>query len=62
MLWQEEAVTGWREKLSGLFREGRVRDDFRQFLLFAFGYGIVLVLGYLVLRKINLTLSTEEMG
>lgn len=55
-------MTGLREKLAGLFCEGRVRDDLRQFILFAFGYGVVLVLGYLVLRKINLTLSEAEMG
>ena len=50
------------KRLSDLLHEGRVRSDLLQFIWFAGGYGIVLVLGYLVLRKINLTLSTEEMG
>ena len=42
--------------------DSRCREDARQFCLFAAGYGVVLVLGYLLLRKINLSLSVEEMG
>ena len=43
-------------------KPSRVREDLRQFVSFAAGYGVVLVLGYLLLRKINLTLSQEQMG
>lgn len=49
-------------RLTDLFNKGRCREDFRQFVWFAIGYCAVLVLGYLVLRQINLTLSKEEMG
>ena len=49
-------------RLTDLFNKGRCREDFRQFVWFAVGYCAVLVLGYLVLRQINLTLSKEEMG
>lgn len=45
-----------------MLKEGRCREDFRQFAWFAVGYCAILVLGYLVLRQINLTLSKEEMG
>lgn len=42
--------------------DARHREDFRQFVWFAFGYGAVLLLGYLLLRQINLTLTEVEMG
>ena len=42
--------------------DARHREDFRQFVCFALGYGAVLVLGYLLLRQINLTLAEVEMG
>jgi len=41
---------------------GRRREDVRQFLWFCVGYGAALLLGYLLLRKVNLLLSVEEMG
>lgn len=41
---------------------GRRREDLRQFVAFGFGYAAVLGLGYLLLREINLTLSTVELG
>lgn len=40
----------------------RCREDFRQFVWFAFGYAVALVLGYVLLREINLALSETEMG
>lgn len=41
---------------------GRCREDLREIAWFGLGYGVVLALGYLLLRQINLTLSVEEMG
>ena len=49
-------------RLAEILRDGRCREDFRQFAWFAVGYAAVLALGYLVLRQINLTLSAGEMG
>lgn len=50
------------KRLSEFLRDARCREDFRQFVWFAVGYAAVLVLGYFVLRQINLTLSADEMG
>ena len=55
-------MIAFKAKLSGMLREGRVRKDLGEFAWFAVGYAVVLALGYLVLRKINLTLSEVEMG
>ena len=49
-------------RLRELFAQKRYRTDLKQFVEFGFGYGVVLVVGYLLLRKINLSLSAEEMG
>ena len=49
-------------RLPSVLSDPRCREDARQFCLFAVGYGVVLVLGYLLLRKINLSLPVEEMG
>lgn len=40
----------------------RCREDIRQFVWFAVGYAVALVLGYLLLREVNLALSETEMG
>ena len=50
------------KRFGEMLKDGRCREDFRQFVRFAVGYCAILVLGYLVLRQINLTLSKEEMG
>ena len=50
------------KRLAELLQDARCREDFRQFVWFAVGYAAVLVLGYFVLRQINLTLSADEMG
>lgn len=50
------------KRLSEFLQDARCREDFRQFVWFAVGYAAVLVLGYFVLRQINLTLSADEMG
>lgn len=47
---------------SRLLRDGRCREDLRQFVWFGVGYVVVLALGYLLLRRINLSLSVGEMG
>ena len=49
-------------KLRELFGQGRCREDLRQLIWFGVGYAVVLVLGYLLMRQINLSLSVEEMG
>ena len=49
-------------KLAAVLKDARCREDFRQLVLFGLGYGVVLVLGYVLLRQINLSLSPEEMG
>lgn len=40
----------------------RYREDIRQFIEFGVGYAIVLVLGYFLMRQINLSLTETEMG
>ena len=40
----------------------RYREDIRQFIEFGIGYAIVLVLGYFLMRQINLSLTETEMG
>ena len=47
---------------SRLLQDGRCREDLRQFVWFGVGYVVVLALGYLLLRQINLSLTVEEMG
>lgn len=51
-----------RERLRLLWQEDRYRADIKQFVEFGLGYFVVLVVGYLLLRKINLSLSESEMG
>lgn len=51
-----------RERLRLLWQEDRYRADIKQFVEFGLGYFVVLVVGYFLMRKINLTLSEEEMG
>ena len=51
-----------RERVRLLWQEDRCRTDVRQFVEFGLGYFVILVVGYLLLRKINLTLSEVEMG
>lgn len=40
----------------------RYRDDIKHFFEFGIGYVAVLILGYFLMREINLTLSETEMG
>lgn len=40
----------------------RYREDIRQFIEFGIGYAITLVLGYFLMRQINLSLTETEMG
>jgi len=49
-------------RLKSLWSEERCREDARQFVWFALGYAVALVLGYLLLREINLALCETEMG
>lgn len=51
-----------RERLRLLWQDDRCRTDIRQFVEFGLGCFVILVIGYLLLRKINLFLSQAEMG
>lgn len=51
-----------KDRLATFWREERYRTDVKQFVEFGAGYAVVLVLGYFLLRKVNLTLTTDQMG
>ena len=50
------------EKAKSIWAIERYRTDIKQFVEFGLGYFIVLVVGYLLVRKINLSLPEAEMG
>lgn len=49
-------------RFRALWGESRYRTDIKQFVEFGAGYFVVLIIGYLLLRKINLVLTDVEMG
>ena len=51
-----------RFKAMTLWHSDRYRTDILQFIEFGLGYFVVLIVGYLLVRKINLSLSDIEMG
>ena len=51
-----------RFKAMALWHSDRYRTDILQFMEFGLGYFAVLIVGYLLVRKINLSLSDIEMG
>lgn len=57
-----ELFHSFQMKAIELWRDERYRTDIKQFVEFGLGYFVVLVVGYFLVRKINLSLSEAEMG
>ena len=59
---KSEMLHNLRLKAMALWHSDRYRTDILQFIEFGIGYFAVLIVGYLLVRKINLSLSDVEMG